>query len=65
MFTNAFEDTLEWVEGSAVHAGQSALPTPFSAIEIWTVDMNNPALQGALGNYLDGDPRFANGFEAD
>lgn len=60
---NAFADTLEWVEGSAVHAGQGVLTVPFSAIEVWTVDMNNPSMQGALQSYLDADPLFYDGFE--
>jgi hypothetical protein len=60
---NAFADTLEWVSGIAVHAGQGALPAPFAAIEVWTVDMNNPSMQGALHDYLDAVLLFGDGFE--
>jgi hypothetical protein len=50
--TNAFEDTLNWAEGTSVHAGQSSIIQPFSVLEVWTADLNNVLFQERLTHYL-------------
>lgn len=50
---NAFTDTLNWAAGTAVHAGQDTLITPFSVMEVWTTDLNNDTFSARLTNYLD------------
>ena len=62
---HAFADTSAWISGVAVHAGQPVLPLPFAAIEVWTQDLRNAALQERLATLLDGDPLFADNFELD
>ncbi len=49
---NAFHDTLDWAEGSAVHAQQSSLIAPFAVMEVWTTDLDNTSFQTRLANYL-------------
>ena len=58
----AFSDTMEWVAGAAVHAGQDELPAAFSAIEIWTQDLDNVSFQARLDALLD-QFLFKSGFE--
>ncbi len=59
----SFTETLNWVAGLAVHAGQTTPITPFSAIEVWTQDMVNPDMRLRLERYLDSDALYADGFE--
>ncbi|MCB1642102.1 MAG: hypothetical protein KDI37_10245, partial [Xanthomonadales bacterium] len=61
----SFADTMAWVSGTAVNAGQPGLPLPFAAIEVWSQDLRNAALQERLATLLDGDPLFADNFELD
>ena len=60
---NAFTDTLDWVAGIAVHAGQTDLSPAFGAIEVWTEDLENPSFLPRLETYLDSPRLFTDGFE--
>jgi hypothetical protein len=40
-----FSETLDWVEGKAVHAGQAALATPFHVVEAWYDDIQTSSFQ--------------------
>jgi len=44
----AFADTVDWVQGYAVHSGQNAMISRFSVIESWTVDLVSPEFQARL-----------------
>ncbi len=59
----AFVESADWISGVAVHAGQSTLPLPFAAIEVWTEDLRNPSFQERLRGLLDADQLFLDGFE--
>jgi len=45
---NAFEQTLDWVQGFNVHAGQPSVIQNFSVIEAWSDDLKNPDFQDRL-----------------
>jgi len=44
----AFTDTLDWLEGVEVHAGQPGVIVPFSVLEAWSADSDEPTFQGRL-----------------
>ena len=46
--TNSFSDTFDWIQGYAVHAGQSEMIKPFSVVEVWSADVNNADFQSRL-----------------
>jgi len=48
---NAFNQTFDWLNGYAIHAGQAQLITPFSVIEVWTQDLKNSAFTERLSNF--------------
>ncbi len=49
--TRAFTETLDWAEGKAVHAGQSAPIGRFSVLEPWWPDANTAAFQERLSGF--------------
>ena len=44
----AFQQTMDWMQGYAVHGGQTSMINRFSVAEIWTTDLSNPDLQARL-----------------
>lgn len=45
---HAFTDTMDWIEGQAVHAGQAAPIVPFTVLEAWSADADEPTFQSRL-----------------
>ena len=45
---NAFTDTMNWAQGLEIHATQTEMIAPFSVIEVWTKDVDNPDFQNRL-----------------
>ncbi len=48
----AFTDTMDWIEGKAVHAGQGAPIAPFAVYEAWSTDADEPSFQARLETHL-------------
>lgn len=44
----SFEETMNWMQGYAVHAGQASMIDRFSVAEIWSTDLSNPNFQARL-----------------
>ena len=45
---NAFNDTINWAQGWEIHANQTEMIVPYSVIEVWTKDVDNPDFQNRL-----------------
>ena len=48
---SAFDETLGWLSGKAVHGGQVENIIPFSVLEAWTADLQNSDYQTALADF--------------
>ncbi len=45
---NAFQQSMDWIQGNAVHADQQEFVHRFNVVEGWTTDLKNPAFQQRL-----------------